>query len=129
MVLQREPGDGKVLVTLVDEKCAREIVTHIAERHELYLWPGPYYTGPNAPYRILVLFHGRAFLKPDVALGASVDKDASEIMFTIMDQGNGPATEFTSTIERELDEEVARRFPGFTRTWDRASVPRNPLAP
>lgn len=131
LTLRPQPLEGsttKAIVTLEDERAAREIVSEIAKKYGMSLVPGPYDHTFTEPYRGLPLFKGRGFHR-DVALGAMVHKNGSEIVFTVTDQAHGGPTEFTSAIEHDLEEEVARRFPGFTRTWDRSSVPLNPMAP
>jgi hypothetical protein len=131
LTLRPEPPEGgttETMVTLEDERIAGEIVSALAEKYEMSLVPGPYDDKFTEPYRGLPFFKGRGFHR-DVALGAMVHKNGSEIVFTVTDQAHGNETELTSAIERNLDEAVARQFPGFLRTWDRSSVARNPLAP
>lgn len=131
LTLRPESPKGKTtkaMVALEDERAAREIVSEIADRYEMSLVPGPYDHTFTEPYRGLPLFKGHGTHR-DVALGAMVHKNGSEIVFTVTDQAHGGQTQFTSGIERYLDEAAARQFPEFSRTWNRTSVPRNPLAP
>ena len=111
-----------------DESAAQEIVSQIAAKYELAVVPGPYDDDFTEPYRGLPLFKGRGAQR-DVALGAMVHQDGSEIVFTLTDQAHGEATATTLAIEHDLDTAVARRFPQCTLRWDRSSAPRSPLAP
>lgn len=118
----------KAMVTLENEKVAREVVSEIADRYGMRMVPGPYDHTFTDPFRGLLLFKGHG-IDRDVALGAMVHKNGATIVFTVTDQVHGGQTELIFWIERDLDEAAARRFPDFSRTWNRSSVPRNPLAP
>lgn len=106
------------------EHAAHLAVSRIAENDDMRLVAGPYDPRFTDPYRLLVLFKAG-----DVSLSAQIKNDRSEIVFSITDQAHGGDTEFTSSLQRALEEQVANEFPGSEVVWTRSAVVRNPLAP
>lgn len=66
---------------------------------------------------------GRVYLSSGVAV------DRSGIVFTIMDFSHGGETEFTRSVRRALENEIAKQLPGHVVVIEDRPAPISPLAP
>lgn len=107
-----------------DEKVANAIVSQIARENRMQIISEPSETQDIGPYVGLNLYK-----RGDVALGAMVRSDRSELVFTITDFLHSEPTDFTVRLKEALEAKVCHAFPNSSTKWEQSSKLWVPMAP